>query len=35
MNTPPKENYPEFEKLGGKPMLEKVAKIFYDKIYEQ
>jgi hemoglobin len=23
-----------FEELGGRPILEKVAKIFYDKVYE-
>lgn len=34
MNEPLKNQYEEFEKLGGKPMLEKVAKIFYDKIYQ-
>ena len=34
MNEPLKSQFPEFEKLGGKAMLEKVAKIFYDKIYE-
>ena len=28
------KKYPAFEALGGKPMLEKISKIFYDKIYE-
>lgn len=29
------ENTPgQFEQIGGRPMLEKVAKIFYDKIYD-
>ena len=26
--------YPDFEKLGGKVMLEKISKVFYDKVYE-
>jgi truncated hemoglobin YjbI len=27
------ENKLSFEELGGRPMLEKIAKIFYDKVY--
>jgi truncated hemoglobin YjbI len=30
----PLEEYEEFNKLGGKEMLQKVSKIFYDKVYE-
>lgn len=33
MNKSPEE-YIEFEKLGGKEILQKVAKSFYDKVYE-
>jgi truncated hemoglobin YjbI len=33
LNSHPRD-YPQFEALGGKEMLKKVSKIFYDKIYE-
>lgn len=35
MNSPlEEENLKRFEALGGKAILEKVSKIFYDKIYK-